>query len=197
MAVGEIVVDFHDRKVGLDKDGNFIVKTGGNIAVGSTPAELTATPAELNRVADVSGRIVSATAATLAVSEAAHDGKTIVLNRAGGVTATLPPATGSGARFRFLLGTALSAASHIIKVTGNDVMFGNIIANSTDDTPDLAQPWPTAADSDTITLDGTTTGGLALGDFVELEDFAADKWAVHGVVTASGTEATPFSATVA
>lgn len=119
-----------------------------------------------------------------------------MLNGTGAAyTQTLPAATGSGARFRFVVG-AVNTSNHLIKVTGNDVMYGNIIANSTGDTPDLAQPWPTAADSDTITLNGTTTGGQAVGDFVELIDIAADKWLVFGVVTASGTEATPFSATV-
>jgi hypothetical protein len=156
---------------------------------------VTATTAELNRVADVSGRVVTAIT-TLAVTELAHDGKTIVLALLAGFTSTLPAATGSGARFRFVVGIVNTTNSYIIKVTGNDVMYGNIIGNSTGDTPDLAQPWPTAADSDTVTLDGTTTGGAAIGDWIEFEDIAADKWAVRGVVTQSGTEATPFSATV-
>jgi hypothetical protein len=63
-------------------------------------------------------------------------------------------------------------------------------------TPDLTSIWPTAADSDTITLDGTTTGGVAIGDWIEVQDIVADKWAVRGVTTSSGAEATPFSAAV-
>ena len=43
---------------------------------------------------------------------------------------------------------------------------------------------------------GTTTGGVAIGDFIELIDIATDKWLVFGHTTTSGTEATPFSATV-
>lgn len=143
----------------------------------------------------VAARIVSLTGST-SITAATHGDRVCVLNGTGSAfTQTLPAATGSGARFLFLVG-AVNTSNHLIKVTGNDVMYGNIITNSTGDTPDLAQPWPTAIDSDTITLNGTTTGGQAVGDFVELVDFATDKWWVYGITTTSGTEATPFSATV-
>ena len=36
----------------------------------------------------------------------------------------------------------------------------------------------------------------AVGDFVELIDIAANQYTVNGLLRASGTEATPFSATV-
>jgi hypothetical protein len=169
-----------------------------NIAIGGgvgTGTALTATSAELNRVADVSGRLIAA-GSELTVTEALHDGKTICLDTLAGSTCTLPAATGSGARFRFVVKVVNTSVAHVIKVVGNDVMFGNIITNSTGDTPDLAQFWPTAADSDTITLNSTTKGGAAIGDFVVVEDIVADKWAVYGVTTSSGAEETPFSAGV-
>ena len=53
----------------------------------------------------------------------------------------------------------------------------------------------TAATSDTITLDGSTKGGLK-GWRVTCTDMAADTWAVMVMSEASGTEATPFSAAV-
>jgi hypothetical protein len=53
----------------------------------------------------------------------------------------------------------------------------------------------TADASDTITLDGSTKGGLK-GWRVVLDDIAADTWAVTVMSEASGAEATPFSATV-
>lgn len=158
---------------------------------------VTATAAELNRAADVSGRIVTLTGDT-AIVEATHEGKTLLLGEVGGnalLTVTLPAATGSGAKYRFVV-SVVNTSSYKIQVVGDDIMQGNILANSTGDTPDLAQPWPTAADSDTITLNGTTTGGVSIGDWVELQDILADTWAVTGIVTASGNEATPFSAAV-
>lgn len=189
---GEIVTDFHNRKVGLDKDGNLVVKAG--IAWGTTPVELTATPAELNRVADASGRVVSATGATLTVTEALHDGKTIVLNRSGGIAIALPAATASGMRLRFVVGTVSATGYVISSVVGTDLMEGIIIgASTTDSATDAARTWLSGATDDTITLNGTTTGGAAIGDWVELEDLSATGWFVRGMVTQSGSEATPFS----
>ena len=54
----------------------------------------------------------------------------------------------------------------------------------------------TAADSDTITMNGTTTGGVSIGDEITLIDIASNQYMVKGILTASGTEATPFSASV-
>ncbi len=158
---------------------------------------LAASATELNRVADVSARIVTLTGDT-SLTEAAHDGKVLLLGEVGGdalLTVTLPAATGSGACFPFIVGV-VKTSSYAIQVVGDDIMQGQIVAASTGDTPDLAQPWVTASDSETITLNGTTTGGASIGDCIELVDIAADTWAVAGQVTASGGEATPFSAAV-
>lgn len=162
-----------------------------NLKINGT--QITASAAELNRVADVSGRIVDATAATLAATEALHDGKVVTLNRAAGIAVTLPAATGSGTKLRFIVGTTVTSNSTTIKVTGNDVMTGNaVICNDTDAS---VSGFETAADTDTITLNGSTTGGIK-GDSVELIDIAADLWFVRINGSATDTEATPFSATV-
>jgi len=160
--------------------------------------DVVATGLEINRACDVSARIVTETTDTLAVTEALHDGKTIVMAMADSplaeTTYTLPAATGSGARFRFVVG-AVNTANYIITVTGNDVLYGNVIINSTGDSPDLTEIYPTAADSDTVTLNGTTQGGAKIGDWLEFEDIAADTYTVRGMLTGSGTVVTPFSAT--
>ena len=163
----------------------------------SAGTALTATAAELNRTADASGRVVSATAGTLTVTEAAHDGKTIVLNRSGGIAVTLPAATASGMRIRFVVGT-VSTTGYVIKsVVGTDLMEGLIIgASTTDSATDAARTWLSGATDDTFTLNGTTTGGAAVGDWVEFEDLSATGWYVRGMVSQSGSEATPFSDTV-
>jgi len=80
----------------------------------------------------------------------------------------------------------------VIQVTGDDVMAG--VAFLGNDSAG-ASCFYTAADSDTITLDGTTTGGIK-GYRVECRDIAADTWAVMVFSEASGSEATPFSAAV-
>src|SRR4051812_6007905 len=73
---------------------------------GSETAVL-ATAAEINRAADVSTRIVNCTASTLAVTEALHSGRVIVLDRAGGIAVTLPAAA-AGLEFNFIVKTTFT-----------------------------------------------------------------------------------------
>lgn len=155
---------------------------------------LAATAAEINAAADVSSRLVAATAATLAVTVAAHSDKIIVLDRAAGVTATLPAATGTGAVFRFTTKTAVTSNNNVIQVADNtDVMSGSIYV--TDQAAGTGTEFSTVAASDTITMNGTTSGGLA-GGILTLIDVAANLYAVHGNIIATGVEVTPFSAAV-
>lgn len=159
---------------------------------------LLATAAEINRAADVSTRIVSLAVST-AITEAAHDGKTIIMSGAGMArTFTLPAATGSGARFRFVV-NEVNTSNYVIKsVAGADLMEGIIIgASTTDSATDAARTWIAGATDDTITLNGTTTGGVGIGDWIEVEDISSVGWAVRGFITQSGMEATPFSDSVA
>jgi hypothetical protein len=134
---------------------------------------------------------VAVTSATVAITEDAHAGQRILLNRAAGVTATLPAATGSGARYEFVV-MADASGDQVIQVTGNDTMMG--VAYLGNDSAG-ASCFYTGATSDTITLDGSTTGGLK-GARVMVDDVAADVYAVMVFSEASGTEATPFSAAV-
>ena len=127
---------------------------------------------------------------TLTPSDA---GTILVINAAAGLTLTLPPATGSGYSYKAVVGTTVTSNSVVIRVTGNDVMTG--LAVSAADGGASVNGWETAADSDTITFNGSTTGGIK-GDMVELIDCAADTWAVQIRSSSTGTEATPFSAAV-
>ena len=133
------------------------------------------------------------TAATLDVTAADYAGRTVVLNRAAGQTITLPPATASGNTYRFFVLTTVTSNTTVIKVTGDDTMAGMaIIANDTDASASIFE---TAAGTDTITFDGSTTGGIR-GAVVELTDVSTDLWSVVVRSAATGSEATPFSATV-
>ncbi len=154
---------------------------------------LLATTTELNRAADVSTRLVAATG-TLAVTVAAHDGKTVLLDTASGSVCTLPAATGTGARFRFVVSVKPTSNAHIVKVTTTDIMKG-LALGTDDDAPPVGNVWPVAADTDTITLNGSTTGGY-IGDVIECEDTLAATWSIRVQLQQTGTEATPFSATV-
>lgn len=130
------------------------------------------------------------TAATLTV-DSSYNGQVIPLNRAAGVTVTLPAATGSQAVYRFVVSTAVTSNNHIIKVANaTDVMAGTAGVSGT-----TGSVFSTLPASDTITMNGSTTGGLA-GSYVEVIDIAAGDWIVTAALVGSGTPATPFSATV-
>lgn len=141
---------------------------------------------------NLGGAPFSQTTATVTLGDA-HVGRPVVFNKADGITATLPAATGSGKRFEIIVGTTFSGGSGVIQVVGNDTMTGQQIALQ--DGGDTLVAFETAADSDTITLNGTTKGGIK-GDRVLLTDIAADLWHVQIINAATGTEASAFSAAV-
>lgn len=156
---------------------------------------IAATITEIVRACDVSARLINA-GATLSVTEATHDGRTILLNSTGGSVCTLPAASGSGARFKFQVSVLATSASHIVKVaSASDIIQGAVSIVDTD-TAGTVTGFATAADSDTITLNRTTTGSVTMGEWLELEDMKTNVWAVRGVLTNTAAGATPFSATV-
>ena len=158
-------------------------------------AAFTASPTEVNRNAKVSGRLIAA-GATLTVTEALHDSKVVLFDTASGSICTLPAATGGGARFRFQISVVATSNSHIVKVANSsDTMVGQVLVVS-DDAGNTVKPFFAAGTDDTITLNRTTTGSTRKGEWVEVLDVAANLWHVQGVTAATGTEATPFSATV-
>tara|TARA_S200000501_G_scaffold261809_1_gene245730 strand:- start:442 stop:2307 length:1866 start_codon:yes stop_codon:yes gene_type:complete len=136
--------------------------------------------------------------ATDAVTIAEHAGRTLLLGEVGGnalVTLTLPAATGSGATYKFIVSVA-NTSNYVIKVAdASDTIDGIMLYLDEDGTAVTA--FPTVAASDTITLNGGTTGGI-IGDYLELVDIATDQYHVRGTmrVAAGANPATPFSATV-
>ena len=136
--------------------------------------------------------------ATDAITETEPAGRTLLLGEVGGnalVTLTLPDATGSGATYKFIVSVANTSNYVIVCPDANNTIGG--IMMFLDEDEGGARAYPTVAASDTITLNGGTTGGL-VGDYLELVDIATDKWHVRGCmrVSAGTNTATPFSATV-
>lgn len=121
-----------------------------------------------------------------------YGGKVIVLSAAAGLTVTLPPATGSGVSFEIIVATTVTSNSYIIRVANAaDTMMG-VLSVATDI---AGVTCPTTSTSDTITMNGSTTGGV-LGSRVVLVDAFANRWSVSGELVSTGVEATPFSAAV-
>lgn len=122
-------------------------------------------------------------------------GRTVRFDRAAGVDVTLPAATGSGGRYRCLVGVTVTSNDINIRCAGTDEFAGTILQTDTDTSDTLASYPALAADNfDVISLNGGTTGGFA-GDWIELEDIASGVWAVYGHINGTGTVATPFGTT--
>lgn len=136
---------------------------------------------------------VTLSAATVTLSREVHSNTLLVVDRAAGVTATLPAATGTGDTYEFWVKTTITSNNFIVQVTGDDTMTGTCLFLK--DSADTVDGFETASDSDTITMNGSTKGGIK-GDRVVLKDIATDLWGVSIVGSATGTEATPFSAAV-
>lgn len=135
---------------------------------------------------------ISVTGSTFTVTKD-HAGTVIKLNRAAGSTLTLPSAIGSGRSFTIFVETSASGGSYVVQVTTTDTMAGTAILGQ--DSADTAVLFETAADSDTITMNGTTKGGI-LGDQINLVDVSTGRWMVRMIGSATGSEASPFSAAV-
>ena len=137
---------------------------------------------------------VSVTGATLTCTKDVHAGRTTVISAVAGCAVTLPAATGTGSVYRFIIGSTITSNSTTIKVANaTDVMTGRAFVVS--DNTAAVLGFATAAASDTITLNGTTLGGI-VGDHIEIIDAITGTFAVRVFTAATGTEATPFSATV-
>jgi hypothetical protein len=170
----------------------YVTANAGDLNTGTSG--VTATAAEINRVADDSVRLVTVGGTSLAVTQALHSGKIILLDHGAATsTVTLPAASGSGAVFRFIV-AATNTNNHVITVTGNDVIKGSVVILDNDSTAETA--YAASGTDDTLTLNSTTTGGQ-IGDWVEFVDFANDTYAVRGflVVPAGSDIADPFSGT--
>jgi len=141
-----------------------------------------------------SAKIIKSLTANASLT-AEDSGKLLNLNVASGCTITLPAATGTGIEYHFVVLTTVTSNDYIVQVTGDDTIDG-LVLNCDDDSSDAVAIWKTAAASDTITLDGSTKGGI-IGDTFKLTDIGSNQWLIHAAATSgTGTVATPFSAAV-
>lgn len=123
-----------------------------------------------------------------------HANNVVNLSAAAGLTVTLPASTGAGDMYRFFVLTTVTSNNDIIKVANaTDVIQGTVDIAAAGGVAGVTAG--TASTSDTITMNGTTTGGI-IGSYVEVTDASLGFWQLTGGLIASGTVATPFSATV-
>ena len=136
--------------------------------------------------------IVPVTASTLTISPALHAGAICNLSRAAGIAITLPNATATGNVYTFFVGTTVTSnTTTITRGTTLDVFSGVVLQCKA---AAALTPIPTASNSNTITLDGSTKGGI-LGDWIQLADVATNQWTLVMIISSTGTVATPLSNT--
>ena len=139
-------------------------------------------------------RIIDLDATTLTITAATHGNQIVILKHTAAQSViTLPAATGTGNEYEFIVGAA-NTNNHKIQVANATDVFEGLVfmANDSDNS---VSGFESAADSDTITLNGTTTGGK-IGDHIKIVDYDSGKFHILAHLTGTGTEATPFSAGV-
>ena len=159
--------------------------------------------AELNAISDGShlknaNAYIETVAAgsTLTLTRLKHAGKLIQLDTLTGSTVTLPAATGSGAIYQFVVSVLATSNSHIIQTSATTEHMQGWAMVYDAATSTAQEVFRAATTSDTITLNGTTTGNVTVGEWITIIDVASTIHHVRAYTGADTDPATPFSAAV-
>ena len=154
--------------------------------------------------------VVDADSST-SLTVASHAGRIVHNNAAGAVTYTLPAINANsdsavagpgadpnnlsniGATFEIFASITKTGNLIVQVANANDVMVGG--AKFIDDSSDNMVGFETVAASDTITLNGSTTGGVTFSK-ITCTAISSTQWKVDVESGCTGTPATPFSAAV-
>ena len=119
------------------------------------------------------------------------DSGSYCLFAAAAATAVTLPAPAVGLEFTFDT-TVTATADHVIKTAtlNTDGYLGGVVSCSTGASADSFSA-DADGSNDHITLNGSTTGGLA-GTRIHVVCIDGENWAVDGQIVTSGTSSTPF-----
>lgn len=164
------------------------LSVAGNAAVTGT---LTVTGATtLTGAVTQKSPVISGSGATVTLT-AAQSGNIVLFDKADGIVFTLP-APAVGLHYTFIVKTTITSnAAKVITDAGTTLLIGTLLT----DNAGTAAGW--AGNGTThiaVSMNGTTTGGIQ-GTRITFECVSSTLWEVNGIVQASGTTATPFSAT--
>ncbi|CAB4190441.1 hypothetical protein UFOVP1288_63 [uncultured Caudovirales phage] len=151
------------------------------------------------------GSIITNTASTLTITPQAHGGR-IIYNNVATTTITLPAvdvtagATGDnpnnlGVVYTFYIAATATAVK--IRTTSSspgDLFVGSLVSGKDGilTAGGTATFIPNGSSNDVISMNGTTTGGIA-GSYLSVVAVATNTYLVQGVLIGSGTLATPFA----
>tara|TARA_R110001606_G_C15116578_1_gene621581 strand:+ start:172 stop:678 length:507 start_codon:yes stop_codon:yes gene_type:complete len=143
---------------------------------------------------------VTSLTADTTLTVASHAGKILTCNDADGkftlpsIVSTAPNSDDDpnqlnnlGASFTFVIETA--ATDLDILTDGTDKFVGGLYMGKSDA---AGKTFISGASNDVITLNGSTKGGIA-GTIITVTAIGTAKYAVEGIVLASGTVVTPFA----
>ena len=140
--------------------------------------------------------IVNVTAATVTLT-AAQSGSIVTLNRAGGITVTLPAAV-AGLKYTFHVGTTFTGTMQIDAASSADTLQGRVnmgtglTLNDVDDNVDNhGYAGPAAADHQYVA--DADTKGRHLGTRLKYECITDAIWLVSGNAISDGGIVTPFT----
>ena len=124
---------------------------------------------------------------------ASDHGKTLMLNRAAGMTLTLPAdTTFVGFTVKMVVRDTFTGTWEVTCETDGDLFFGGIFLSSVAAKSDRFGP--NGSSNDTLKADADAKGRLS-GGFVNFTLMGANEWLVDGVLAAGGTPGTPFADT--
>ena len=132
------------------------------------------------------------TAATYQVLASDH-GKTLMLNRAAGMTLTLPPDTVFvGFTVKMVVRATFTGVWEVSGQADGDLFFGGVFVTSVAAKTDRFGP--NGSSNDTLKANSDTKGRLS-GGWVNFTCMGPNEWLVDGCLAGGATPATPFADT--
>lgn len=126
---------------------------------------------------------------TLTVEES---GSVVFLNRAAGITVTLPTPQ-AGVTYEFYVGTSVTSNAYkIITDAATTFLVGSVTNVDTDTSNAVAVFTADGTAHVALDMNGTTKGGLR-GSYFKLTCISSTRWLITGTNLGSGIVATPFA----
>jgi len=135
---------------------------------------------------------VVSSAATLTLTSA-NAGATILLARAAGTVVTLPAATGSGTKYKFVVSVTVTSNKDAILAASSSDFINGIAIGENSNTPLSFASAAATNHSIQMPFAGTQPSGGFIGDYFDFQDIATNLWQCNGMYQAGTTPTTPFS----
>lgn len=137
--------------------------------------------------------VIAPATTTLVLTAASHANRLLNIASTGGLAVTPPAATGTGNVYTFCVTATISGGNFTIDPkAGNASDLASGVAWMCLSGGTTTSTFPTAANTNFMTFNGTTLGGVK-GSFIQMWDIATNLWIVSLELLQTSTAATPFS----